>query len=82
MLIIVHGVSGNSRSFGQVPLQNITCIVYLILGHPQSKHTKSCEGPEIITKPITFIIIIINNQDTPFSVTVLLKSMQQLLGKH
>lgn len=53
MLIIVHGVSGNNRSFGQTPLQNITCIVYLILGHPQSKHTKSCEGPEIITKPIT-----------------------------
>lgn len=33
MLITALDVSGNNRSCGERPLQNITCIVYLILGH-------------------------------------------------
>lgn len=37
ILTTVFDASGNKRSFGQRPLQNITCIVYLILGHSTIK---------------------------------------------
>lgn len=50
MLIIAFGASGNNIPFGQRPLQIITCMVYLIVGHPQSKDLKSCEGTKLSKK--------------------------------